>query len=497
MEALIGILMHDKYSPVKPALFRDPHMGFLKDFAMDKLIIKLVDKLAKSLVGILAISFLLFIASGTLSQTRAALPQFKVGSVILDDEIKDNLERWVQRIFDVAGLRQYRPNVYIIVNPEINAAASVGGMIFIFSGFMLKCDNASQFLGVLAHEVGHIAGGHISRSDAAHDQAFIPAAAAVILGGALALASGNPAPLEAALAGSSHVYERGMLKFSRTQESAADQAALTYLRALGWPVVGLSEFLEKINKMIGTSIKMDPYAVTHPLTPDRIQSVHTHMERFPSKVNMPSDIEAKFQRLKAKMMGFLDPTKALSTYSAGDTSLSSRYGRAIALYRQGQFEEALTLINTLLKSHPGDAYFHELKGQVLFEKGEIEGAVPALQKALSLRPHSPLIKIILAHALIERKSAPDSVAAIHLLLPVTQKHPHDFPMAWRLLATAYGKTNQLGEAALALAEEALLQEDYAAATSQAKRAKSLLKSNPKALVRAEDLLRQIKLKGGA
>lgn len=443
------------------------------------------------------LAFLLFLSVwGIFSPTQAA-PQFKTGSVLLDDETDTAFKQWIQKIFAVAGLKHYHPHIYIIVNPEVNAAASVGGTMFIYSEFLMKCDNARQFLGVMAHEVGHIAGGHVSRMDAAMQQALVPAAAAMLLGGALALASGSPAPLEAALSGGAHIFERGMLKFSRTQESAADQAALDYLRKLGWPAEGLSEFLDKISKMHGSNARIDPYSVTHPLTPDRIQGVHDHIHKHGGGTRMiPLEIEVKFQRIKAKMMGFLDPARALATYGSQDTSLPARYARAIATYRQGHFDNALRQIDALLKEHPKDPYFHELKGQVLFETGEVERAVPALQQAVSLRPQSPLIKILLAHALIERKSSCGSAEAITILVPLTQRHPEDYPMAWRLLATAYGKRNQLGEASLALAEEALLKEDYKTAATQASRAKSLLKSNPKAMTRADDLLKQVKYKVG-
>ena len=442
-------------------------------------------------------SLLFLLLSSFVSPAWAGLPQFKQGSVLLDDETDDAFKQWIQKIFTAAGLKQYQPHIYIIVNHEVNAAASVGGNIFIYSEFLMKCDNADQFLGVMAHEVGHIAGGHISRMDAAQNQAIVPAAAAVILGGALALASGSAAPLEAALAGSAHVFERGMLKFSRTQESAADQAALTYLEKLGWPAEGLSDFLDKISRLYGVSSRVDPYSVTHPLTSDRIQSVHHHIAKCSRKRrSVPVEIESKFQRIKSKMMAFLDPVRALATYKVTDTSLPSRYARAIAQYRLGQFAQALTQIDLLLKDHPKDPYFYELKGQVLFETGEVEKAVPILQTASSLRPCSPLVKIMLAHALIERKFPAGSAEAIKILLPLTQKYPQNYPMAWRLLATAYGKNNQVGEAALALAEEALLQENYKAATSQAKRAVSLLKSNPKALTRAKDLLTQVEHKAG-
>jgi predicted Zn-dependent protease len=438
------------------------------------------------------LGLIFMILSSLVSPSLSSIPNFKPGSVLLDDETDDAFKQWIQKIFTAAGLNRYQPRIYVIVNPEVNAAASVGGNIFIYSEFLMKCDNAEQFLGVMAHEVGHIAGGHVSRMDAALNQAMVPAAAAVILGGALALASGSTAPLEAALAGGSHLFERGMLHFSRTQESAADQAALNYLEKLRWPAEGLSDFLNKIQKMYGSNARIDPYSVTHPLTPDRIQSIHDYMRKCTHKErSIPLDIENKFQRIKAKMMAFLEPQRALATYKSSDTSLSARYARAIAQYRLGQLSQASHMINDLVSEYPNDPYFHELKGQVLFETGDVGGAVPALRRADSLRPHSPLIKIMLAHALIESKMSSGPLEAIKILVPLTQRYPQSYPMAWRLLATAYGKNHQLGEAALALAEEALLQENYAVATSQANRAMKLLKSNPKALVRAKDLLSQI------
>jgi predicted Zn-dependent protease len=420
-----------------------------------------------------------------------ASAQFKPGSVLLDDETDAAFQEWIRKIFAVAGLRQYHPRIYIIVNHEVNAAASLGGHIYIYSEFLMKCDNADQFLGVMAHEVGHIAGGHISRMDGAMDQSMVPAAAAVILGGALALASGSADPLMAGLAGGGHIMERGMLKFTRTQESAADQAGLSYLEKLGWPADGLGHFLEKVEKMYGSSSRLDPYSTTHPVTPDRIQSILNHNIKCGHQHrSVPAEIESKFQRIKAKMMAYLDPSRALSIYK--DNSLASRYARAIAQYRLGQFASAIEQINILVKENPKDPYFHELKGQILFETGDIEGAVPALRAAI--RPNTPLVKIMLAHALLERKTSPGYEETISILQPITQKHPQDYPMAWRLLATAYGKNGQMGEASLALAEEAYLKEDYPGATSFVNRAIADPRSNPKTLTKARDLLAQIKHK---
>ena len=84
---------------------------------------------------------------------------------------------------------------------------------------------------MIAHETGHIAGGHLSRTMQAQQNAGISSIAGVLLGAAAAVA-GAPQLGTAIIAGGATVAQSGFLKFSRGQEQAADQAAVTYLRAL-------------------------------------------------------------------------------------------------------------------------------------------------------------------------------------------------------------------------------------------------------------------------
>ncbi|WP_032112787.1 M48 family metalloprotease [Candidatus Paracaedibacter symbiosus] len=445
---------------------------------------RLKKPISPSVLGIL-VGFLL------ISTPCWAIPDFKVGSVIIDEEINSALTNWIEQLFKVAGLKQYQPHIYLVVNPELNAAASTGGQILIHTGLIQSCDTAAELLGVLAHEVGHIAGGHIARMDQAAQGAMLPAAAALLLGGAAALATGNPAPLIAGLSSGEHLFNRGMLKFTRTQESSADQAAMAYLDRLGWGSQGLLDFfqvIEKRTQMISRGI--DPYSVTHPLTTDRIKSVEEHMHARSNAGMIPPPIEAEFQRIRAKVIGFFESPQKILNNSADILKHFSEddrtYAKAIALYRIGKMPEAIARLESLIDTRPNDPYLYELKGQIQFDAGKHLEAIKSLEMAVQKRPNARYIKIILAHALLESKQADAPNQAKKLLIPVTQQDP-DNPFAWRLLAIAHGKLNEEGQASLALAEEALAKGDDKMAKTHASRAKAALKSGP-GFTRANDIL---------
>ncbi len=423
--------------------------------------------------------------------TQAAI-EYKKGSVIVDDEIDEILTDWISKIFKVAGLKEHKPRIYLIVDPEINASATVGGVIVIHTGLIARCENAAQLLGVLAHEVGHIAGGHVCKMDQAHNEALLPASAAMILGGALAAMAGEPSLLIAGLMGSSHAYERSLLKFSRTHETSADHAAMTYLDKLGWGVSGLCDFFKILHeKTAYYASMMCPYALTHPLTQERIKCVEHHAECHPQQ-GPPPEIERSFQRLKGKIVGFFDPPKSVLNNISGKklSEEGMRYAKAIALYRTGRYPEALSELDGLIKTAEGNPWYYEMKGEILFDTGKIQDAIDYLKKAVAKKPHAKYIKILLAHALMESKNPNAAEEAKAILIPITQKDPENV-FAWRLLAQSHGKGNDFGGAALAMAEEALQRGDVPFAKIQVQKALKALPPGSTSAQRAKDLLRDI------
>lgn len=441
-----------------------------------------------------------------LIQPTHAIPEFKIGTVIFDEEINSVLIKWISELFRVAGLKQYQPRVYLIVNPELNAAASVGGQILIHTGLIQKCENVGELLGVLAHEVGHIAGGHISKIDEAAKGAMLPAAAALLLGGAAALASGNPAPFMAGLSGSEHLFNRGMLKFTRTQESSADQAAMAYLDRLGWGANGLLNFfkvIEKTSKVFTTGL--DPYSITHPLTIDRIKSVEEHIIQKNHRTTIPPEIEADFYRIKAKIVGFFESPKIIQNPTKQTTIMKNfseddrRYAQAIALYREGKMTEAVQILDKMITTNTNNPYLPELRGQILLDFGKHAEAIKSIEISLQKRPNAKYIKILLAHALLESNLTNAAQKAKKILIPVTQEDTTN-SFAWRLLAIAHGKLDEKALTSLALAEEALSNGKTVEAKEHALRAKKLLNAeaplshqnnriNGPATLRIDDILK--------
>ena len=432
------------------------------------------------------VCFSLFFAWGSAHST-----DIQTGQFISDDEIEQTLVNWLDQIFKAAHISM-EPKVLILADPDVNAGATLGELIIVYTGLILKCQNVNQLLGVLAHEAGHIAGAHSARAAEAQRQAMVPAVATMLLSGAAALAAGSSGPLIAGLMGGAQVFERGILKHSRDQEETADSAALKYLTALKWPTNGLYEFLNLLdNNYVGN---IDPYTSTHPLSKERKEKVRLFQKENKTSVQTLPEQEQKFQRIKAKIKGFMDkPNNVLREYPASNTSIAARYGRTIGLYRAGKTLEALSILDKLLQDYPHDPFFLELKGQLLFETGKVSEAAAYFRQALTHYPNAKNIPILLAQALLEgleKSNTQNLTEPIHLLKQAVVRSPDNI-FAWRLLARAYGKDNQMDFMALCLAEEAFLVKNLPLAKAQAEKAKK--SHNAVVVKRANDILSQISL----
>lgn len=375
--------------------------------------------------------------------------------LIRDAEVEAELRRIAEPIFLAAGLDPDSVRIYMINDPTLNAFVAGGQNLFIHTGLILRTETPDQLAGVIAHETGHIAGGHLSRSRDAMSQAQTESIIGALLGAA-AMVAGAPQVGTAIIAGGATVAERNLLKFSRGQEQAADQAAIRYLAAEDLPPTGLAEFFRILeNQNLRISAEGPSYLRTHPLTRDRIAFVDNEAARSPyAGRTYPPDLEAEHARVRAKLEGFLlDPVEVIQRNS-GDTS-NERYARAVALFRRGETDRALELVDGLISERPDDPYLHELRGQVLFESGRVAEAVEPYRVALAGRADSALIRFGLARALLEEPN-PDSVGeAAALLREVVRVEPEN-AFAWRFLGVAEGRLGHPGRASLALAENAVL-----------------------------------------
>jgi predicted Zn-dependent protease len=319
--------------------------------------------------------------------------------------------------------------------------------------------------------------------------ATIKAIIAMVLGAGAAAASHNAGAVGAAMVGAEGVGLRSFLSFSVAQEANADQAALRFLDKTHQSARGLLEFFQILEgQEVLTGVNQAPYLRTHPLTSQRIDYVRQHVEQSPySNITDSSAWVELHKRMKAKLIAFLyPPAQALQYFPETDMSVSARYGRAVAYYRIPELKKALDLIDGLIRQEPNNPYFHELKGQMLFENGRVAEAVGPYREAVRLAPDIALLRVELGQVEIETENQSLNSDALANLKSAAQYEARNAD-TWHFLAIAYGRGGDMGNAALALAEEAMANGDRTQAKGQAHRALQLLPQGSQARLRAEDI----------
>lgn len=414
---------------------------------------------------------------------------------IRDAEIEHYLRALGAPVFRAAGLDPQAVSLLIIQNGEINAFVAGGMNIFFYTGLLQTTETPEQLQGVLAHETGHISGGHLVRGTAAMRNASAEAIIGTLAGLAIGLASGSGQAAIGAVGGAQEIARRNLMSFSRAQESSADSAAMSFLDKSGASSEGLLQFMQKLAAQeYLPEERQSAYVRTHPLSQDRLQSIGFHVEKSPfTPSKLDPTLTTMHERMKAKLLGYLQPEAALLRYTDKDPRVFARYARAIALYRASQLPRALPLMDGLIKEEPDNPFFIELKAQMLFENGRIAEAVELYKKTVALRPDSALLRVAYAHALLESKKPEAVDNAIIQLIEANRLEERD-PQTWRFFASAWSrklettKDNKYqGLVSYALAEEALARGEEKQAKAYAERAlKSLGKGTPYWL-RAQDI----------
>ncbi|MEE8394120.1 MAG: M48 family metalloprotease [Rhodospirillales bacterium] len=417
-------------------------------------------------------------------------------SFIRDAEIENTIRSYAAPLFQAAGLEPSAIEIYLVNDNSLNAFVAGGQKLFLNTGLLMRSEHPGQLIGVIAHETGHISGGHLSRIHAAIEKSSAASVLSYVLGGAATIATGRADLGQAIIMGGQQVGVRSFLKYSRTQESSADQAALTILENTKQSARGLLEFTKILSgQELLSPNRQDPYLRTHPLTRDRIAALEAHVAKSPySDIAPPPDFQKAHRRMLAKLRAFTESFAiTMRRYKETDASLESRYARAIALYRHSKLEEAVVLVDSLISEYPIDPYFHELKGQMMFENGRVAEAMASYETAVRLLPGSPLLRYALAQAQIESNDKALLEPAIANLRGALEQDS-DSPATWRSLAIAYGRQGNMGMSSLAMAEEALLMGKPADAVYYAGRAEKLLPAGTTVWLQAQDILQAAKAK---
>jgi len=407
-------------------------------------------------------------------------------SLIRDAEIEDILREDAEPLFKAAGLQSDSIRILLIGSREIQASASPGQMA-VYTGLILQTENPNQLQGVMAHEVGHLAGGHLFRSGEMTRAGLKPMILTMGLG-VLAALAGAPDAGAALIGNAQYAGALGALAYSREQESRADQAGATYLQTAGLSGRGLVEFFDNFRyQEVFDQARRFAYFRSHPLSSDRIEALRNRVSRLShyDDVDEPTAL-AKHEVMKAKLLGFLSPQTALIQYKENDRSFPARYARTIAYYQMKEPDRAVQMTDELIAENPSNPYLWELKGQILFEFNRIPQAEAPQRRSVELKPESALLRVNLGQTLVGLDDPKKVAEGVEQLKRSLLDEP-DNAVAWRLLAQTYDKQGKDGLARLAAAEEYFQMGMSAEAKLFALRARSRLPRSSPEWLRATDI----------
>ena len=410
-------------------------------------------------------------------------------SLLRDSETELMFKNISDPLISAAGLDPKSVRVVLLNDPEINAFVAQGQVVYIHSGLLTAADNVGQLQGVIAHELGHVAGGHAIRGSEGANKATVITILSLVLGVAAIAVGAGDAGLGVIAAGQQAALG-SYLAFSRAQESTADLAGASYLGKAGVSGKGSLEFFKKLqNQEYRLAIfAKDSYDRTHPLSSERIATLEQIYQKDPAW-NRPSDpaLEARFQRVKAKLVGFVTPKEAVVRYPESDQSIPAHYARAYAYHLGAYPDKAANEADALLKIAPDDPFFLELKGQILLEGGKPEEAIAPLRRAVAEAPDQPMIAVMLGHALISSDKAENFAEAKQVLKNAVNRD-NDNPFAWLQLGMVYDREGDEPRAALATAERNNLTGENKLALVSAKMALAGLKPGTPDYLRAQDIV---------
>jgi predicted Zn-dependent protease len=437
-----------------------------------------------------AITAVAVATAGLPARARAAGPP-----VIRDAEIEQLLRDYTQPILRAAGLGNQNIRIVIVNSRAFNAFVADSHRIFINAGALMDAKTPNEVIGVLAHETGHIAGGHLARMREELARASTQSIIGMLLGvGAMVAASrtGSASMGQAgmaALQAPQAMARNSLLAYARAQEDQADRAGVRFLNATHQSPKGMYDTFKRLaDQVLFQTQYIDPYMQTHPMPAARVAALEGLAKSSPywNKKDPPA-LQQRHDLMRAKLFGYMDqPQAVLRRYPLSDNSLPARYARAIAASRFGNPRAAVGQIDGLIQAQPQNPYFYELKGQALLESGKPAEAVAPLRHAVKLAPNPALIQIMLAQALLATNNKAYAEEAVNMLNAALRREPES-PDAYSQLAMAYGRKGDLGHADLASAKAAFLRGDLRTARQLAARAKKRFAVGSPGWVKADDI----------
>ena len=416
--------------------------------------------------------------------------------ILRDTETEQLLREYTRPILRVAGLEKQNIQMVIINDASFNAFVADGRRIFVNFGAILQSETPNQLIGVLAHETGHLAGGHLARLRERLAQAQTQMIIAMLLGagavvaGASRNSTGMADAGAAAMAGPGEMIRRSLLSYQRQQEESADRAGVKFLTESGQSAKGMYDTFKRFtNDSLFAARGADPYLMSHPMPAERVAALEglARASAYWDKKDDPA-LQLRHDMVRAKISAFMERQDTVyRRFPLSNSTLPARYARAITTYLHGDLNSALAQVDGLIQAQPNNPYFYELRGQALLEGGRPTEAIAPLHKALALSNNAPLIEMLLGQALVATDNKAYADEAISILRAAVVRET-EAPLGYSQLAMAYGRKGDYAEADLASAQAAYLRGDNKTARELASRAKTRFAVGTPGWVKADDIV---------
>src|SRR6266576_3769420 len=427
-----------------------------------------------------------------LAQQAKGLP------VTRDTEAEQLLREYTRPILRSAGLEKQNIQIVIIKESVFNAFVADGRHIFVNYGAMMQSETPNQIIGVMAHETGHLAGGHLSKMREQMAQAQTQMIIAMLLGAGAMVAGARSGSSNgglanagaAAIAGPQEMIRRTLISYVRQQEENADRAGVKFLTATGQSAKGMYETFKRFtNESLFAAHGADPYVQSHPMPAERVAALEEIARSSPYwDKKDDAALQLRHDMVRAKISAFMERQDTVyRRYPLSNDSLPARYAHAIATYRHGDLRTALAQIDALIQVQPANPYFYELRGQALLEGGKPAEAIAPLRKAVQLSNNAPLIEMLLGQALVGTDNKAYTEEAIAILRTAVARET-EVPLGYSQLAMAYGRKGDYAQADLASAQAAYLRGDNKTARDLASRAKTRFAVGTPGWVKADDIV---------
>jgi predicted Zn-dependent protease len=435
-------------------------------------------------------------AAATLATTVAPTWAQSNISLVRDAEIEGLLKDYARPIFKAAGLSRKGIEVVLINDPDFNAFVD-GRRIFINTGTIMEAETPNEVIGVIAHECGHLAGGHQQRLREQMARAQTMAIVGGLLGvgavaGGIASDNGGAASAGVAMAmGTGSAAGRYLLSYRRSEEINADQAAIRFLNATHQSAKGMLQTFERFSRQGALAgVQVNSYERSHPLPRERINLLEELAQKSPYfDAKDPPAHQQRHDMARAKVAAFTGgAAKVRQIFRDDPRSFASRYGMAIASHLSGDTRGGLSKIEALIAEKPRDPYLHEMRGEMLLALGRADAAAKAFQRAADLDPgRSGLIRARLGFALLSTGDRGKMDDAIQELRAGIAAEPDNLS-AYRELAQAYGRVGDVGNAELTMAQGYFRAGNKRQAQIFAARSLQKLQKGTPGWIRANDIL---------